>query len=65
MTNNNKLEIKNLKANENGTIDLELNHPVYGWIPFTASPGDCEEHGRIIHKEALEGKYGAVAPYLQ
>lgn len=25
---------------EGGRIDCEIEHPQYGWIPFTAAPGD-------------------------
>lgn len=45
------MEIKNARKNKYGTIDCEINHPVYGWIQFTASPDDSEEHGRLIHSE--------------
>lgn len=31
-----------------GRIDLEIEHPVYGWVPFTASDQDVEAHGRAI-----------------
>lgn len=44
-------------------IDLEWNHPEFGWIPFTASPDDVEQHGRDIHAAALAGEYGPIAPY--
>jgi len=57
------MEIKELIYNENGTIDLQLNHPSHGWIPFTASPDDCEAHGRLIYKNAKAGNYGPIAPY--
>ena len=46
---------------ETVAIDCEINHPDYGWIPFTASPDDCEEHGRVLFSE-IETK-GGVAPY--
>jgi hypothetical protein len=29
------MEYRNPRKNENGTIDCEINHPTYGWIPFT------------------------------
>jgi hypothetical protein len=32
----------------NQSIDCEIEHPVFGWIPFTASPKDIEAHGRAI-----------------
>jgi len=51
-------------SNADGTtIDVELNHPEYGWIPFTASPDDVEQHGRDIYVAAIAGEYGDIAPY--
>ena len=32
-------------------IDCEWNHPVYGWIPFTAYKNDSEKHGREIWEQ--------------
>ena len=46
-----------------GTIDLEVNHPIYGIIPFTASPDDPE--GAAIYDAALAGEYGPIAPYVE
>lgn len=43
-----------------GTIDLEINHPDFGWIPFTASPHDAEEHGRAL----FEASKNVAAPYV-
>lgn len=52
-------------SNADGTtIDVELKHPEYGWIPFTASPDDPEELGRDIYAAAIAGEYGPVAPYV-
>jgi len=31
-------------------------------LPFTASPNDVEEHGRIIFQELVDGRYGPIAP---
>lgn len=56
--------IKNLKFNSLGTIDCELEHPTYGWIPFTASPDDTEELGRSVYTTAMAGEYGAIEPYV-
>ena len=52
------------KYNQDGSIDLKIDHPVYGLIPFTASPDDSEEQGRLIYEEAKKGKFGTVAPYV-
>lgn len=46
--------IRNPSFNKHGTIDCEIEHPLYGWIPFTASPDDVEEHGREVYALALE-----------
>jgi hypothetical protein len=37
-------------------IDVEL--------PFTASPTDCEAHGRAIFEAAAAGAFGEVAEYV-
>lgn len=49
----------------NTTIDLEIEHPDYGWIPFTASPEDVEQHGRDLYAAAKRGDFGAIAPYVE
>mgnify|MGYP000556471709 CR=1 FL=1 len=48
------MQIKNIRYNQSGSIDCEINHPQFGWIPFTATPDDCEQHGRDIYAAALE-----------
>jgi len=55
--------ITNARHNVDGTIDLELNHPIENWIPFTASPHDTEAYGRAIHARALDGEAGPIAPH--
>jgi hypothetical protein len=47
------MKTRNPIHNENGTIDCEIEHPKYGWIPFTASVDDPEQHGKDIHAELL------------
>lgn len=44
-------------------INLEINHPAYGWIPFTATPNDVEAHGREIFAAAVAGDFGAVTAF--
>lgn len=58
------LEVRNLKYTSFGTIDCEINHFYFGWIPFTASPEDPEAYGRKIFEYAVAGKWGPVAPYV-
>lgn len=55
--------IRNPRYNAFGTIDCEINHPVHGWIPFTADPNDAEEIGAFVHAAALAmGPAPYVAP---
>jgi hypothetical protein len=45
-------------------IDVILDHPVYGKIPFTATYEDTEPYGREIMRLALAGHAGPVADYV-
>lgn len=59
--------VHNLRyANPEGTLvtaDVFFSH-IGEVVPFTASPGDSERHGREIFAKAKAGEYGAVAPYI-
>lgn len=59
------MEIRNPSYNAFGTIDCEINHPKFGWIPFTASPDDCEQSGPEIHARITLGEAGEIAPYVE
>jgi hypothetical protein len=60
------MQVKNPRwANAQHTlIDIEIEHPEYGWLPFTANPNDVEEHGRQLYAEAAAGQFGPVAEYV-
>lgn len=60
----NQLIMRNARYNHAGSIDCEINHPVHGWIPFTADPTDSEEFGRMVHQAALDGAAGEIAAYI-
>jgi len=45
-------------------VNLEIEHPEYGWIPFTANPDDVEAYGRQLFAEASAGQFGPVAEYV-
>lgn len=47
------INIRNPQFLADGRIDCEIEHPVHGWMPFTASASDAVEHGREIHAAAL------------
>jgi Arc/MetJ-type ribon-helix-helix transcriptional regulator len=57
------MNIRNAKYNENGAIDCEIEHPEFGWIPFTASPDDVEQHGRDIYEALIDA--GNVSEYAE
>ena len=59
------MQVKNPSYNSVGTIDLEIEHPTYGWIPFTASPADTEPLGKELYAKAISGDYGAIQPYVE
>lgn len=40
--------IRSVKILDDGRIDCEILHPIFGWIPFTANEKDSEVHGRLI-----------------
>jgi hypothetical protein len=46
------INFRNPAWNSFGTIDCEIEHPVFGWIPFTADPNDVESHGQAIFNAA-------------
>lgn len=58
------MQTRNLKYNSSGTVDMEIEHPAYGWIPFTASPDDTELYGRELHTAAIAGELGIIAAYV-
>lgn len=47
---------------ELGTIECIVNDPVFGWIPYTASPTDTEGGGDILHARITTD--GGIAPYV-
>ena len=55
------MEWRNPKFNVFGTVDVEINHPAYGWVWFTASPDDTEVGMRMLHDEVIA--VGNIAPY--
>lgn len=58
------MEYRNAQYNAEGTIEMEVNHPRFGWVPFTASPDDAEKHSRDLFEEAQANAAPYVAPPL-
>ena len=46
--------IRNIAALPDGRFNCEIEHPAFGWIPFTADANDVATHGRAIHAHILE-----------
>lgn len=57
------MQFRNTVYNAQGGVDMEINHPKFGWIPFTASPDDVEKHGRLLFTAAIEA--GGIPPYAK
>jgi len=45
------------------SIDLIIDHPDLGTIPFTASGDDSEPLGQSLYSRAMSGEFGPIAPY--
>lgn len=56
------MEYRNPTYNAFGTIDLEVNHPEFGWIPFTAAPDD--EASKALFTLAAAGEVAPYVPYV-
>ena len=50
----NRMPLRNAEVTKEGNFQVDVNHPEYGWIPFLATPYDCEEHGRKIFERIPE-----------
>jgi len=56
------MEFRNPIFTAYGAIDCEIDHPVYGWIPFTADPNDVEPVGAEVFNAAKDSAAPYVAP---
>ena len=58
------MNYRNAKYIANGLIDCEIEHPVYGWIPFTCDPTDTGAAFDVVALyDAMAGD-PATAPYV-
>jgi hypothetical protein len=56
------MNFRNPQFNKYGTIDCEIKHPDYGWMPFTCDPDD---KGALFDTAALfEEMKPHAAPYV-
>lgn len=58
------MNYRNAVYNKNGHIDCEIEHPQYGWIPFTCNPDD--KGAAFDTKELFDRmvKFGKVKQYV-
>lgn len=57
-------EFRNAEYIENGMINCEINHPVHGWIPFTAYREDTGAQFDVAEFFDRMVASGEVAPYV-
>ena len=57
------MKYRNSKILENGWIDCEIEHPIYGWIPFTCSPDDTGAEFDVKKLHATMKKDKKTRPY--
>lgn len=55
------MTFRNVVQLEDGRFNCEIEHPSFGWIPFTADPNDGEPHGRQIWAAINEAHGGKLA----
>ena len=54
--------------NDNGWIDCEIEHPDYGWIPYTLDPADTDmtiNNDDLLAAMAANGDVAAYVPPTQ
>lgn len=55
------MQLRNPIYTADGRIDCEIDHPIYGWVPFTASDHDLDVINRAVFAAAADAK---PAPYV-
>ena len=54
--------------NEKGWVNCEINHPEYGWIPYTLDPSDSDmtiNNDDLLAEMATNGDVAAYVPPTQ
>lgn len=58
------MNYRNAKRISYNRIDCEIDHPVYGWIPYTCDPTDTGAQFDVAALHALMNSDPATAPYI-
>lgn len=56
-------EFRNPRFTASGRIDCEINHPDYGWLPFTVDPSDEGAEFSVPALSQAIHAAGGIAPY--
>lgn len=62
------MNYRNAKHIPGGRIDCEIEHPVYGWIPYTLDPADTDmtvDNGALLAAMAEANDVAAYDPPAQ
>lgn len=58
------MNFRNPAFNRFATIDVEIEHPVLGWIPFTVNPQDEGAGFDVAALDAAIRQAGNIAPFV-
>lgn len=61
------MKAKNIRysSSDGAAIDMNINHPTHGWIPFTARSDDVEQLGREMFALAVACEFGEIDAYVE
>ena len=62
------MNYRNAKYIDNARIDCEIDHPIYGWIPYTLDPADIDmtiNNDELLQKMQLANDVEAFTPPTQ
>jgi hypothetical protein len=55
--------VRNPRHTADAAIDCEVEHEVYGWIPYTATVEDTDLYGAKLYQDLINGEHGTIEPY--
>lgn len=58
------MNYRNARRLANGWIDCEIEHPVYGWIPFTCDPEDTGAYFDVVSLHRVMDADPSTASYV-
>jgi hypothetical protein len=55
--------VRNPVHNADASINCEIEHETFGWIPYTATADDTDPYGALLYQALINGEHGAIGPY--